>query len=253
MSIELLDLAFRSNVRPSSTKFVLVALADYANDWHEAYPSITTLCNRTSQDRKTVMTNLQRLQQAGLIVDTGVRRGKTQQVRVYKILLADVEAKNSPKKGTVPKTGQSHFSPETVPKTGHRTVSEPIFLYLWNLWPMKKNRVGAERVWEGMLDVERQAALDVAKRFLTALPDWQTVPHLSSYLSQRRWEDDLTPIEVKQPKQKKPCLAISKGMPYQDEQLPVWAAKNGYPEPKVGESYAGYRRRLSSLIQQQQR
>lgn len=133
MSIEFLNLAFRTRIRHSSAKFVLVALADYANEDGEAYPSVHTLMAKTDQDRKTVLLNLQRLVAAGLILDTGRRRGKTNQVKVWKLEIKQSQKRNGSGNGTVP------FFPEKSPTNGtvkgsqkrdidpsdHLTVSKP--------------------------------------------------------------------------------------------------------------------------------
>ena len=124
MSTHYLNAAFSSLIKPSATKFVLVALADYANELGESYPSIETLENKTCQDRKTIMQSISRLIDAGCLSDTGERKGRTKQIPVYRINIEELknlaiseqsQKRNSPKNGTVPKTEQSRFSDETVP------------------------------------------------------------------------------------------------------------------------------------------
>ncbi len=127
----------------SSTKFVLWVLANHANgdpevlEVIEAWPSIQMLVDSTGQDRKTVIGNLKRLQEWGLIEDTGRRVGRTGQVIVYRLNIGSdlfteqCRFRNHPDIGTVPKLGrfhrpkQSQFSAETVPILGHGTVMEP--------------------------------------------------------------------------------------------------------------------------------
>lgn len=106
MSIGALNWAFDQRVRPSSVKFVLVAIADCA-DTHSgtAWPSIEHLCSTTSQDRKTVIAALQRLVDTGWIADTGERRGRTKQVRVFRLLGFP------PSSARMPKTGRFEAPP----------------------------------------------------------------------------------------------------------------------------------------------
>lgn len=99
MSIEQLNLAFKADIQKAATKFVLVALADYANEAGEAYPTIETITSKTSLNRKTIISALKELSLLGLITDTGMVRGKTGQVKVWKLQLKS--------------------SNERVPKTGH--------------------------------------------------------------------------------------------------------------------------------------
>jgi hypothetical protein len=65
---------------------VLVCLANYADESGICYPSQTKLVGDTSLDRKTIIAAMQRLTEEGLIADTGLRKGATGQVVVYKLL-----------------------------------------------------------------------------------------------------------------------------------------------------------------------
>lgn len=141
MSVEAITWALKQDIKPSGTKFVLVAIANCADGKDGiAWPSVAYLAEATGQDRKTVMAGIARLMETGYIRDTGERRGLTKQVIVYQ--LPDFETffpkqsqkRDSTENGTVPKfpsnstgTPQKQYrnSAETVPKTGHGTVNEP--------------------------------------------------------------------------------------------------------------------------------
>lgn len=78
-------------------KMVLIALADRHNEETDlAYPSIAWLAEFACLDRKTVVAALGRLEDAGLISDSGERVGKTKQVKAYVLHLNGTE-KGSPK------------------------------------------------------------------------------------------------------------------------------------------------------------
>jgi hypothetical protein len=100
---------------PSSpAKFVLVTLADTASagDWL-AWPSVAYLSETTQQDRKTVLSNLKKLELASLIAEAG-RTGRTGQVTVWRLPV--VTPGKSPKSGTL-------STPPTVPDfLGNSTV-----------------------------------------------------------------------------------------------------------------------------------
>lgn len=91
-----LTLAFFMPDIQSSRKFVLVALADAANDFGICYPSIAHIIEKTCLDRKTVIDAIGDLKELGFLKDTGERKGKTKQVPVFKL-----ELTSSPKNGTV--------------------------------------------------------------------------------------------------------------------------------------------------------
>lgn len=93
MSVHVRAWVAKQPIKPSAMKFVLMGLADVSSDYGIAFPSIAHLEQYTCQDRKTILSNLKKLQQAGFIVDTGDRVGRTGQVIVYRI--------KGPKAGTV--------------------------------------------------------------------------------------------------------------------------------------------------------
>lgn len=150
MSIRAVSWALSTKIDRSSTKFVLVALCNYANEFGECYPSAKQLSEDTCQDIKTVESNLKRLRELGMLVDTGARRGSTKQVIVYRIVPSasvvhtqeappKTDELNTPKNGVVNEVNtpvfpdntpvfplkDPRFSGETPPKTGDGTVKEP--------------------------------------------------------------------------------------------------------------------------------
>lgn len=119
--------------RGGSTKplkrLVLLSLADRAGEDHCAYPSIARLVEDTEMDRKTVLKIIDELIHDGLIEDTGERKGRTKQVKVYRLIGVNgretvpmmesfnAESKDlkGPNIGTVPTTEQFQRSVERVP------------------------------------------------------------------------------------------------------------------------------------------
>lgn len=133
MSIEALNWALSQKLDRSSAKFVLVAMANCANEDMKCWPSIAHLSEATCQDRKTVLENIKRLKELGIISDTESRMGRTLQVTVF-ALNKEYQKRDSTEIGTVPKKTvkspviphkESRYSVETVPKTGHGTIKEP--------------------------------------------------------------------------------------------------------------------------------
>lgn len=130
MSVESITWALKVPVPTSSAKFVLVVLANQANDeTGRSFPSVAYLAEATCQDRKTVLGNLAKLIAWGLIEDSGERMGLTKQVVVYRLLRGPdlfAEAsqnRNSSKTGTVPKTdGNSTVFPS---KESQKRDTEP--------------------------------------------------------------------------------------------------------------------------------
>jgi hypothetical protein len=158
MSIQAQTWAYAQPIKQSSVKFVLVTLANFASEHGLCFPSIECICVQTALDRKTVISALATLQHDRYMIDTGERRGRTGQVKVYRLLCSPKHSENGtlhendqPKpqrnegvmegdsakhseNGTVPKSAAkgpvfprkgSRFSAERVPKTGHGSVRDP--------------------------------------------------------------------------------------------------------------------------------
>lgn len=130
MSVEAITWALKVPVPASSAKFVLVVLANQANDeTGRSFPSIKYLSEATGQDRKTVISNLSKLSAWGLVKDSGERVGITKQVIVYTLLrdpdlfLEVSQKRNSSKNGTVPKTDGN--SPVFPRKQSQKRDTEP--------------------------------------------------------------------------------------------------------------------------------
>ena len=110
-------------------KLVLLSLADRASEDYCAYPSMNRLVEDTEMDRKTVLKIIDELIEDGLIIDTGERKGRTKQIKVYQLwgicgretdpttVLLDIECDelNSPNNGIVPTMEQSQQFLERVP------------------------------------------------------------------------------------------------------------------------------------------
>lgn len=145
MSIEAIAWASRQDIRPATTKFVLIALCNYCNDDGLAWPSAETLSVFTSMNIKTVYKCLSKLREKNLITDTGRKTGATWSVSVYRIAVPNDLLRSRqahPKTGKLnkqahPKTERStpKNGIEAHPKTGDRTIMEPL---LTNRGPLDK-------------------------------------------------------------------------------------------------------------------
>jgi DNA-binding transcriptional MocR family regulator len=117
MSIQAINWARKVVTGSASRKAVLMALANYAGESGEAYPSVETICRDTELNRKTVMLALENLKNLDLIEDTGRRVGATNAIRVWALLM-DLEA--VPFLEQSRKRNSPDFVIEAVPKTGRK-------------------------------------------------------------------------------------------------------------------------------------
>lgn len=89
MSSKATSWAWQQKVKPSSAKLLLMAIADCANpETGLAFPSVDCLVDMTGQDRKTVISGLEKLSDPKalrMMQDTGARTGRTKQIPIYQL------------------------------------------------------------------------------------------------------------------------------------------------------------------------
>lgn len=149
MSSEAIAWAFKVNLKPSALKFTLVALCECANyKTGHIHPSIAHLEEITGQDRKTLIANIAKLEQLGLLVDTGGRSGRTGQIKVYRATTETVPnveqfqkrnssvftSKQSQKRDTEPSREPSVVKAKALPTTRAVVPAMPegVQLNVWN-------------------------------------------------------------------------------------------------------------------------
>ena len=184
MSVEAINWALSQDIERSSEKFVLVVMANRCNDQWLCWPSISSIVEDTSQNRKTVQENLARLKNSGLICANGMRKGATGSVVVYALSRPENGLSKQSQKRTEedveagPKTVQleTEAGPKTDisrpengheagPKTGYGTISEPS-------GTGKPKNITPRRKPEGFDFNGRLLAEGVAE---TAVLDWATI------------------------------------------------------------------------------
>lgn len=99
MSLRAILWAFDQDIFPSSRKFVLVALANFAGETGKSFPTVETISHITSQQQDTIRKSLADLVEAEIIADTGKRTGATGQVKVYQLPVHEKASERPPKTG----------------------------------------------------------------------------------------------------------------------------------------------------------
>ena len=129
MSFDALAWAAKQKPGNLAAKMCLLALANYANDAGEAYPSTAAIAEFGDMNHKTATAALDRLEAANLISDTGMRRGASGQIKVYRLHLESLPKTEASQKRKPPK-----FSAEDPQKRVGKgpqkrvtdTVNEPV-------------------------------------------------------------------------------------------------------------------------------
>ncbi|MEG8242861.1 helix-turn-helix domain-containing protein [Acinetobacter baumannii] len=108
MSLDASIWAFKAEVKTSSQRLVLLALADRAGESHKCYPSINRMVKDTLLNRKTIIKVLDELEAGSFIKFTGEITGNG--VKVYQLIGVmgrEEDSVTSPKNGTGTNNGTS--------------------------------------------------------------------------------------------------------------------------------------------------
>lgn len=211
MSMDLMVKAMKTRVGSPLRKLVLIKLADNSNDQGECWPSYQHIADQCEIDRSTVRKHIKQLQAQGLLRIENRDGPKGNSSNLYSLNLSGVGQNSLPvgpeSTGVGPQptppvgpesTRTSHSSePVNEPKPLSKSVPMNGFDQFWKLYPRKANKGSAEKAWKKL--AVTPALLNL---MLTALAkqatsiDWlksggQYIPHPSSWLNARRWEDEV--------------------------------------------------------------
>lgn len=130
MSYEITSWAWQQDELPATAKYALLALADYANEKGECWPSIGSLAAKmgySPESRKTIRKGLAQLEERGLVTYSGrLRKGSREQTsHMYRIHWKAPAVKETQEVGVnSPYVGVS--DPNGRGSQPHESVNEPI-------------------------------------------------------------------------------------------------------------------------------
>ena len=208
MSISALNNAFKADIKKSSLKFILVAMADYANEEGEAYPSIQTLNNKTSLNRKTIIAGLMQLETLGYLKNTGKKVGRTNSISVWQITSLVQQSQKGDSLVSSPKNGTSSSPKSGIAKQSQKRDIEPSSLLttivttrptvsfddFYKIYPKKIKKKDSQTIWKKLTAEQRQAAKDGVQSFI-ANKDLKYIPAPDVYLRGERWNDEEAEVD----------------------------------------------------------
>lgn len=213
-----------------SELLLLLVLADYANDDETCWPSIDTLVKKSRMCKRNVQQTLRGLEDKKLI--SRVRDGGGRESTVYRIELAEFTGAyfapviqsapvqyrspvipSAPQGCTIdhlrgdPQCTRSYIDPSIDPPRERsiqkESKSKPSpqldgFDDFWTAYPRREAKAAAQRSWEKgkcsrflseiLLSIQHQGAAGG-----TLARERQFIPLPSTWLNQRRWEDEVQP------------------------------------------------------------
>lgn len=212
MSNEASTWAFSIATLKSGPKFVLVALANYADEEHTCFPGVPKIAAMTGIAESSVREHLKVLTERGLIeVERRHRSDGSRTSNRYRLAVGQ-----EPESGGRPSAGiRGGLAPESGGPTAgirraHHThqvkhqgdtsavarasASDP-FEEVWAAWPRKDGKKPARLAWaravkRAPVAQVRAAALGHCRAWSGWPPgDVQFVPHMATWLNQDRWDD----------------------------------------------------------------
>jgi len=242
--------SFKQNVDSSPGKFILVILANMANQEGKCWPGIDYLARITELSRRSVFTHMRHLEELGLISQT-IRPGDGSGRKSNLYQLAIGQGARAAPCGNVQLTGgqcatDAGQGAAPAPKQSinnqknNHSCAFPMkrFDEMWAAYPKKANKKQAREIWKRQkLDkIADQIIRDIQARIKTR--QWanpQYIPHPGTYLKNERWKDELQQAGADSPIKLPP-----------DNELQKWAKKHGFREANIGESWAAYRQYLET-------
>lgn len=213
MSNEALTAVAKADVRPSGRKFVLMALADYADESWSCFPSVSQLTVYTSQGDKTVRDHLDALERDGILTRVRHRREdgtlgryrfkiQRQNLPVAKIAGGEIHPVAKSARGENYRKPPADFAahnPQLEPSLTsslRSEVREPAkqnssgqFEVFWSAYPNKVGKRDAERAFAKALQrSEFQAIMAGLQRYVQKTDD-RPWCNPTTFLNQDRWED----------------------------------------------------------------
>ncbi len=221
MSNQAINWAYKQQIKGSGRKFVLVALADFADEDGSCFPSQARIAAMTGQSRVSVNTHMKALEESGHIVRErrADKDGYRQTDRFYlqmptsKILTQD----EPPMSKSLPPMSNDLRKESLQEPKNLRTLTEPrtstsatsahleqsslgdfhdsSFDDFWNLYPLHKAKPAALKAWNNAVKRAYPETIIAGVRTYLADPyrDARFTAHPATWLNADRWADE-TPV-----------------------------------------------------------
>ena len=211
MSLRVMTWAWKQETKSSGERLVLLALADHAGEDGECYPSTGHLGTKCSLDKKTVQRHLTALDSRGLITKLYRRKRQNGTLAGWTYRVNVREAEGTPKSplresaGVPAETEHECVVLEGAQVRSHEpsvsnhqletSVTDALWEQFWKMYPRKTNKQSASKAWCKLRDIDKATAIEVLDSHINYWQEMKTqqqfIPHASTWLNARRWEDEL--------------------------------------------------------------
>jgi len=102
------------------------------------------------------------------------------------------------------RTTEAEAEAETEKRRGEISFSD-----FWGLYPRKTNKKNAEIKWKNLTVKNQKAAMAALPEHIATWDDPKYIPHATTWLNQKRWEDDLDTVTKPKSSLDREILALS--------------------------------------------
>lgn len=199
MSFKAVNWAWEQRDLSVHAKMVLLALANRHNPDTGCFPSLTKIGEDVGCSRSTVIRCLELLQSRGLIsAEKGFRQNGSQTSNRYVFGFEVGGSTVTPPQchTDTPPVSERHPHKQVRNKqlSLNKDIIEQTFEKLWSAYPVKKGKGAAKTSFEkaaNKLSLETLAAKLDAYIISVQGRDKRYIPHLTTWLNQGRWDDEI--------------------------------------------------------------
>jgi hypothetical protein len=198
MGIKFMAMAIDAKIANSGQKFVLVMLANHCNDHtRQCNPSQKLLAEECSMGLSTLKRHIASLEEAGYVETVNVFKDNVQKPNQY-LLKFDTSPNRAtpPSKSGYPPSPDWATEPEVKTRIEPVVQKDPLFVEFWKAYPRKTNKDFAEKVFAKLkvdeaLLTKMITAIYVQNKSVWKDKEQQYIPHPSTWLNGKRWEDEI--------------------------------------------------------------
>jgi hypothetical protein len=198
MGIKFMAMAIDAKIANSGQKFVLVMLANHCNDHtRQCNPSQKLLAEECSMGLSTLKRHIASLEEAGYLETINVFKDNIQRPNQYllKFSSSPNRATPQPESGYPPSPNRA-TEPEVKTRIEPVIQKDPLFVEFWKAYPRKTNKEFAEKVFAKLkvdeaLLTKMITAIYVQNKSVWKDKEQQYIPHPSTWLNGKRWEDEI--------------------------------------------------------------
>jgi hypothetical protein len=198
MGIKFMAMAIDAKTANSGQKLVLLMLANHCNDHtRQCNPSQKLLAEECSMGLSTLKGHLNALEEAGYLETINVFKDNIQRPNQYLLKFSSSQNRATPPSGSgYPPSQNLATEPEVKTRIEPVVQKDPFFVEFWKAYPRKTNKEFAERVFaklkvDDALLTKMIQAIHVQNKSVWKDKEQQYIPHPSTWLNGKRWEDEV--------------------------------------------------------------